>query len=138
MPRSRGSELLVRVCRWSGGWRDSGIEVCHSKTASDREPRRWTVAITYSCGHGGVGPFRPGASGRADRPVPGGVQSRIRDLPSRVVVYLLLLLLRAIDGTSMFVPDSPANLTRYGRQTGSHGGSGVPDAAAGRGGRVWH
>lgn|GEM_PF-7106650 len=41
-----------------------------------------------------------------------------------MVVYLLLL--RAIDGTSMFVPDSPANLTRYGRQTGSHGGSGYP------------
>jgi Insertion element 4 transposase N-terminal/Transposase DDE domain len=121
----------------------------------------------------------------------GTVQARIRDLPSRVVVYLLLaaglfaesgyqgvwarltsslddlnpaaptssalaqarrrigvkplaalftllagppaaaerwrgLLLCAIDGTTMSVPDSPANLTTYGRQTGSHGGSGYP------------
>jgi hypothetical protein len=121
----------------------------------------------------------------------GAVQSRVRDLPSRVVVYLLLaaglfaecgyrqvwarltsgldglavaaptssalaqarrrigvkplaalfallagpapgaerwrgLLVCAIDGTSMFVPDSPANLAVYGRQTGSHGGSGYP------------
>lgn len=121
----------------------------------------------------------------------GTVQIRIRDLPSRVVVYLLLagglfaecgyrqvwsrlissldglgvafptssalskarrrigvkplaalfaliagpapaaerwrgLLLCAIDGTTMAVPDSPANLAAYGRQTGSHGGSGYP------------
>jgi hypothetical protein len=121
----------------------------------------------------------------------GAVQSRVRDLPSRVVVYLLLaaglfaecgyrqvwarltsgldglavaaptssalaqarrrigvkplaalfallagpapgaqrwrgLLVCAIDGTSMFMPDSPANLTVYARQTGSHGGSGYP------------
>lgn len=121
----------------------------------------------------------------------GAVQARIRDLPSRVVVYLLLaaglfaecgyrqvwarlissldgldpavptssalaqarrrvgvkplaalfallcgppaaaqrwrgLLLVAIDGTTMSVPDSPANLATYGRQTGSHGGSGYP------------
>lgn len=119
------------------------------------------------------------------------VQARVRDLPSRVVVYLLLaaglfaecgyrqvwarltsgldalavavptssalaqarrrigvkplaalfallagpaagaqrwrgLLLCAIDGTTMSVPDSPANLAVYGRQTGSHGGSGYP------------
>ena len=121
----------------------------------------------------------------------GTVQARIRDLPSRVVVYLLLaaglfaecgyrqvwsrlissldglgvafptssalaqarrrigvkplaalfaliagpppaaerwqgLLLCAIDGTTMSLPDSPANLNTYGRQTGSHGGSGYP------------
>lgn len=121
----------------------------------------------------------------------GAVQARVRDLPSRVVVYLLLaaglfaecgyqqvwarltssldaldpatptssalaqarrrigvkplaalftliagpapaahrwrgLLLCAIDGTTMAVPDSPANLNTYGRQTGSHGGSGYP------------
>ncbi len=121
----------------------------------------------------------------------GTVQARIRDLPSRVVVYLLLaaglfaecgyrqvwarltssldgldpavptssalaqarrrvgvkplaalfallcgpaaaaqrwrgLLLVAIDGTTMSVPDSPANLATYGRQAGSHGGSGYP------------
>lgn len=121
----------------------------------------------------------------------GAVQARVRDLPSRVVVYLLLaaglfaecgyrqvwarltsgldglavavptssalaqarrrvgtkplaalfallagpaagaerwrgLLVCAIDGTTMSVPDSPANLAVYGRQTGSHGGSGYP------------
>ncbi|MER7461265.1 IS4 family transposase [Micromonospora sp. NPDC126480] len=119
------------------------------------------------------------------------VQVRVRDLPSRVVVYLLLagalfaglgyrqvwarlvaglhgvpvafpgssalakararvgvaplrelfellagpaaaaarwrgMLVCAIDGTSMFVADSPANLAAYGHQTGSHGGSGYP------------
>lgn len=36
------------------------------------------------------------------------------------------LLVCAIDGTTMSVPDSPANLARFGRQTGSHGGSGYP------------
>jgi hypothetical protein len=148
------------------------------------------------------GRFAPGHLGELTQQVPfemvdavlagtGRVQSRIRDLPSRVVVYLLLaaglfaelgyaqvwarlvagldglavatptssalakarrrigtaplaalfavlagppagaprwrgLLLCAIDGTSVFVPDSPANLTRYGRQSGSHGGSGYP------------
>jgi hypothetical protein len=36
------------------------------------------------------------------------------------------LLVCAIDGTTMFVPDSPANLARFGRQTGTHGGSGYP------------
>ena len=121
----------------------------------------------------------------------GAVQTRVRDLPSRVVVYLLLaaglfaecgyrqvwarmttglegltvaaptssaltqarrrigvrplaalfallagpaagaerwrgLLVCAIDGTTMSVPDSSANLAVYGRQTGSHGGSGYP------------
>jgi hypothetical protein len=119
------------------------------------------------------------------------VQARVRDLPSRVVVYLLLagalfadqgyrqvwsrlvaglsglpvaqpgssalaqarrrvgaaplralfdllagpaagaarwrgLLVCAIDGTSMFVPDSASNLAAYGGQSGSHGGSGYP------------
>jgi hypothetical protein len=121
----------------------------------------------------------------------GSTQLRVRDLPSRVVVYLLLaaglfaelgyrqvwarliagldglavavptssalaqarrrvgvkplrelfellagpaagaarwrgLLICAIDGTTMSVPDSAANLACYGRQTGSHGGSGYP------------
>jgi hypothetical protein len=121
----------------------------------------------------------------------GRVQARVRDLPSRVVVYLLLagalfaeagyrqvwarlvaglgglpvatpassalaqarrrvgaaplqalfallagpaagaarwrgLLVCAVDGTTMFVPDSPANLGCYGRQSGTHGGSGYP------------
>ena len=36
------------------------------------------------------------------------------------------LLVCAIDGTTMAVPDSPANLARYGHQSGSHGGSGYP------------
>ena len=125
------------------------------------------------------------------------VQSRIRDLPSRVVVYLLLtaclfpelgypgawakltaglsglpvaaptagalaqarrrvgvaplrflfdllrgptaiprgcgtrwrgMLVCAIDGTTLTVPDSPANLTRFTRGGGSHGGTGYPQA----------
>lgn len=148
------------------------------------------------------GRFAPGHLGELTQQVPfelvdevlvstGRVQERVRDLPSRVVVYLLLaaglfaelgyrqvwarltagldglsvakpsssalsqarrrlgigplralftvvagpaagaarwrgLLVCAIDGTSMFVPDSPANLARYGRQTGTHGGSGYP------------
>ncbi len=36
------------------------------------------------------------------------------------------LLVCLIDGTTMSVPDRPANLKTYGRQTGSHGGSGYP------------
>lgn len=148
------------------------------------------------------GPFAPGHLGELTQQVPfelvdevvastGRMQARVRDLPSRVVVYLLLaaglfaelgyrqvwarlvaglgglpvampsssalsqarrrlgvaplralftlvagpaagtarwrgLLVCAIDGTSLFVPDSPANLARYGRQTGTHGGSGYP------------
>lgn len=36
------------------------------------------------------------------------------------------LLVCAMDGTTMCVPDSAANLARYGRQSGSHGGSGYP------------
>lgn len=149
-----------------------------------------------------AGRFAPGHLGELTQIVPfemvddilaatGTVQARIRDLPSRVVVYLLLaaglfaecgyrqvwarltsslagldpavptssalaqarrrigvkplaalfallrgpaagaprwrgLLLCAIDGTTMSLPDSPANLATYGRQTGSHGGSGYP------------
>jgi hypothetical protein len=149
-----------------------------------------------------AGRFAPGHLGELTQLIPfemvdavlastGRVQRRVRDLPSRVVVYLLLaaglfaeigyrqvwarltagldglavawpgssglakarrrvgvaplralfeliagpaagaprgrgLLVCAIDGTTMSVPDSPANLTRYQRQTGSHGGSGYP------------
>jgi transposase IS4-like protein/DDE family transposase len=149
-----------------------------------------------------VGRFAPGHLGELTQQVPfemvdaalaetGRGQRRVRDLPARVVVYLLLagglfaevgyrqvwarlvagldglpvawptssalaqarrrlgvaplaalfrllagppagasrwrgLLLCAIDGTTMFVPDSPSNLAGYGRQTGSHGGSGYP------------
>jgi hypothetical protein len=149
-----------------------------------------------------AGRFSPGHLGELTQQVPfemvdavlaetGAVQSRVRDLPSRVVVYLLLagglfaelgyrqvwarlvagldgltvamptssalaqarrrvgdkplaalfrllagpptgaarwrgLLVCAIDGTSMFLPDSAANLAVYPRQAGSHGGSGYP------------
>jgi hypothetical protein len=152
------------------------------------------------------GRFAPGHLGELTQIVPfemvdqalaetGAVQARLRDLPSRVVVYLLLaaglfaevgyvgvwqrlvsglgglvvatptasalcqarrrvgveplrflfgllagpavtagsggvgwrgLLVCAIDGTTMSVPDSAANLTCYGRQAGTHGGSGYP------------
>ena len=149
-----------------------------------------------------AGSFAPGHLGELTQIVPfemvdavlestAAVQVRVRDLPSRVVVYLLLagalfagagyrqvwarlvaglegisvadpgssaltqarrrvggaplralfdlvkgpavgdvrwrgLLVCAIDGTSMFAPDSPANLAGYGRQAGTHGGSGYP------------
>ena len=36
------------------------------------------------------------------------------------------LLVCAIDGTILTVPDSPANLTRFTRQAGNHGGTGYP------------
>jgi Insertion element 4 transposase N-terminal/Transposase DDE domain len=36
------------------------------------------------------------------------------------------LLVCAIDGTTMTIPDSPRNLAAYSRQAGSHGGSGYP------------
>ncbi|TDC92495.1 IS4 family transposase [Nonomuraea deserti] len=145
--------------------------------------------------------FAPGHLGELTQLVPfemvdavlaetGGRERRLRDLPSRVVVYLLLaaglfaelgyrqvwarptsgleepgavpsssalaqarrrvgvaplkalfellagppagaarwrgLLVCALDGTTMSVPDSEANLARYGHQSGSHGGSGYP------------
>jgi hypothetical protein len=157
-----------------------------------------TRVITVASGR-----FAPGHLGELTQIVPfemvdavlaetGTVQSRLRDLPSRVVVYLLLagalfeglgygqvwhrlvaglrpmavaepsgsallqarrrvgvkplralfdllrlpgmtaavrwrgLLVCAIDGTTMFAPDSTANLTWLPRQAGSHGGSGYP------------
>jgi hypothetical protein len=36
------------------------------------------------------------------------------------------LLVCAIDGTTMSIPDSPRNLAAYGKQAGNHGGSGYP------------
>jgi hypothetical protein len=36
------------------------------------------------------------------------------------------LLVCAIDGTTMTIPDSPRNLAAYAKQAGSHGGSGYP------------
>ena len=45
------------------------------------------------------------------------------------------LLVCAIDGTTVTVPDSTANLTRFTRQAGNHGGAGLPPGpAAGAGG----
>jgi hypothetical protein len=148
-----------------------------------------------------AGVFAPGHLGELTRVVPlemvdavlaetGRTQARVRGLPSRVVVYLLLaaglfaelgyqqvwrrlvsgwdadgpvpsssalaqarrrvgveplkalfellagppaapvrwrgLLVCAIDGTTMSVPDSEANLRCYGHQSGHHGGSGYP------------
>ncbi|GAA3306931.1 IS4 family transposase [Streptomyces cinereospinus] len=152
------------------------------------------------------GRFAPGHLGELTQHIPfemideslretGTVQSRLRDLPSRVVVYLLLaaclfpetgylgvwrkltgalaglpvaapsasalaqarrrigskplqwlfdllkgpaadgrapgtrwhgLLVVALDGTIMTVPDSPAVLTRFTKQAGNHGGTGYP------------
>ena len=152
------------------------------------------------------GRFAPGHLGELTQLVPfemvdealaqtGTVQSRVRDLPSRVVVYLLLaaclfpdlgypgvwakltaglpglpvaaptaaalaqarrrvgaaplrflfdllrgpaagprgagtrwrgMLVCAIDGTTLTVPDSPANLTRFRKGGGHHGGTGYP------------
>jgi hypothetical protein len=149
-----------------------------------------------------AGPFAPGHLGELTQIVSfdlvdevlaetRSTQARVRDLPSRVVVYLLLagglfagigyqqvwsrlvagldglpvamptssalaqarrrvgagplaalfgllagpaagsvrwrgLLVCAIDGTTMSVPDSAQNLAVYGRQAGTHGGSGYP------------
>ncbi|MER6515225.1 IS4 family transposase [Nonomuraea sp. NPDC001636] len=148
-----------------------------------------------------AGVFAPGHLGELTQIIPfemvdevladtGAVERRLRELPSRVMVYLLLaaglfagmgyrqvwarlvsglavsaappsssalaqarrrvgvaplkalfellagppagalrwrgLLVCAMDGTTMSVPDSPANLTRFGHQSGSHGGSGYP------------
>jgi hypothetical protein len=149
-----------------------------------------------------AGPFAPGHLGELTQIVSfdlvdevlaetSSTQARVRDLPSRVVVYLLLaaglfadigyqqvwsrlvagldgvpvampgssalaqarrrvgagplaalfgllagpaagsarwrgLLVCAIDGTTMSVPDSEKNLAVYGRQAGTHGGSGYP------------
>lgn len=156
-----------------------------------------TRAVTVAGGR-----FAPGHLGELTRIVPFEMvdevlaatrktQARVRDLPSRVVVYLLLagglfaelgyrqvwarlvagldglpvamptssalaqarrrvgtaplralftllagpaagaarwrgLLVCAVDGTTMSIPDSPANMAVYGRQSGSHGGSGYP------------
>jgi hypothetical protein len=153
-----------------------------------------------------AGPFAPGHLGELTQIVPfemvdhalaatGTTQARLRMLPSRVVVYLLLagglfaelgyrqvwhkltaglgtlpvarpsdnalwqararlgaaplrwlfdllrgpatavtagpvrwggLLVCAIDGTTMTIPDSPRNLAAYSKQAGNHGGSGYP------------
>jgi hypothetical protein len=148
------------------------------------------------------GPFAPGHIGELTQIVPfemvdaalaetGAIQRRLRELPSRVVVYLLLagclfadmgyrqvwarlvsglsgiavadpgssalaqarrrvgvaplrrlfelsagpapgtprwrgLLVCAVDGTTMFAPDSKANLAEYGRHSGGHAEAGYP------------
>ena len=48
------------------------------------------------------------------------------------------LLVCAIDGTTLSVPDSPANLAVTVTRAGNHGGSGLPAAAAGGPGRLRH
>ncbi|WP_242624097.1 transposase [Micromonospora kangleipakensis] len=185
--------------------RSSGIEGCHSKTSSiPGAPLSGQIAITRTVTVA-AGRFAPGHLGELTRLVPfemvddalartAAVQRRIRLLPARVVVYLLLagclfaelgyvqvwqrltaglggladvvptasalrqarqrlgvaplralfdllrgpaatastavwwrgLLLVAVDGTTMTVADSPANLAEYVRQRGLHGGSGYP------------
>jgi hypothetical protein len=78
----------------------------------------------------------------ADRPVPSSsalaqARRRVGVAPLKALFELLAgpaagavrwrgLLVCAIDGTTMSVPDSPQNLSCYGHQTGSHGGSGYP------------
>ena len=77
-----------------------------------------------------------------DRPVPSSsalaqARRRVGVAPLKALFELLAgpaagavrwrgLLVCAIDGTTMSVPDSPDNLARYGHQSGSHGGSGFP------------
>jgi hypothetical protein len=79
----------------------------------------------------------------------GTTQARIRMLPARVVVCLLLagclfaelgyrqvwhkltaglggLLVCAIDSTTMAIPGSPRNLAVHGKQADNHGGPGYP------------
>jgi hypothetical protein len=46
--------------------------------------------------------------------------------PSGSGVYWRGLLVCAIDGTTISVPDNDANVTAFGRQSGHHGGSGYP------------
>ncbi|MET0419729.1 MAG: transposase domain-containing protein [Actinoplanes sp.] len=102
-----------------------------------------------------AGPFAPGHLGELTQQVPfemidavlaetGAVQRRVRALPARVVVYLLLAgclfaelgyrqvwqrllagLVCAIDGTIMSVADSPANLTTLVKQAGGRCGGGA-------------
>jgi hypothetical protein len=79
----------------------------------------------------GLAVARPGSSALAK------ARRRVGAAPLRALFELLAgpaagavrfrgLLVCAIDGTSMFVPDSSANLAHYGGASGSHGGSGYP------------
>ena len=87
------------------------------------------------------GPGRPAGGGpdaraRWRRPAAGSVPRRCGALfdllrgPAAVPrgrgVWWRGLLVCAIDGTIVTVPDSPANLTRFTKQAGNHGGTGYP------------
>lgn len=176
--------------------------VCPRKTTHDLGVPLSAQSVIRRAAVVAAGPFAPGHLGELTQIIPFemvddvlastmSVQRRVRDLPSRVVVYLLLagalfsevgyrqvwarltaglngvaasqpgssalaqarrrvgvaplralfdllagpavgaarwrgLLICAIDGTTLSVPDSAANLTCYSRQSGTHGGSGYP------------
>src|SRR3954449_7742846 len=100
MPGSLG--FVFGVKRFVGrGRRGLGIEVCHSKTASGPgAPPLQQSAISRTVVVA-AGRFAPGHLGELTQQVPfvmvdavlaqtGAAQRRVRDLPSRVVVYLLL------------------------------------------------
>jgi hypothetical protein len=83
------------------------------------------------CGLRGLAVAEPGSSALAK------ARRRVGAAPLRALFELLAgpaagavrwrgFLVCAIDGTSMFVPDSASNLAEYGGQSGSHGGSGYP------------
>jgi hypothetical protein len=100
------------------------------------------AALFAECGYGQV--WARLVAGLGDLPVATPTSSalaqarrRVGPAPLRALFRLLAgpgmgpprwrgLLLCAVDGTTLSVPDSPANLAVYGRQTGSHGGSGYP------------
>ncbi|MEV3921470.1 transposase domain-containing protein, partial [Actinomadura coerulea] len=87
-----------------------------------------------------VSGLRPGLEGAGWVPsssVLAQARRRVGVAPLRALFVLLAgppagavrwrgLLVCAMDGTTMSVPDSPANLAAYGRQSGHHGGSGYP------------
>lgn len=89
------------------------------------------VWARLTAGLGTVTSFRPGSSALAQ------ARRRVGPKPLRALFELLAgpalgstrwhgLLVCAIDGTTMSVPDTADNLTRYHRQNGHHGGSGYP------------
>lgn len=88
----------------------------------------WT---RLTAGLDGVAVSQPGSSALAQ------ARRRVGVAPLRALFELLAgpavgaprwrgLLVCAIDGTTFSVPDSAANLRRYQRQSGTHGGSGYP------------
>ena len=86
-------------------------------------------------GAAGVGSGRAGVGavvvGAVPGPPPGGGRAvagvvLVAGRSARGAVRWLGLLVCAVDGTTMSVLDSLANLAAYGHQSGSHGGSGYP------------